>query len=94
MLLIGNTYRVEFAFVQNVDLGVEPWRPPKKPKPAVENAQVTNFKGTQFLMPAKAFYCFLCRVFVGSVTHADDHLKSNNHNRAFVVRIALPTHSA
>lgn len=38
-------------------------------------------KGTQFILPCKAFFCALCKCFCGDREAGEEHLFSSSHNR-------------
>ncbi|KAI1295413.1 putative zinc finger protein [Halotydeus destructor] len=68
---------------KNVDRKQEPWRGTVPPRPPVEDALVAPFVGAQFFVPIKGYFCMLCKQYVGSSSHGEDHLKSLKHNRNF-----------
>ena len=41
------------------------------------------------MVPARAFYCVLCKEFAGDSVCAEDHLKSQTHNAKYQVIVLL-----
>lgn len=63
----------------------EPWRKSQiKPKIELDVKKIAvEIKGTHTLMPVRGYFCQVCGVLLGSQGHAEDHLKTNKHNRCF-----------
>lgn len=57
------------------------------PFPAYENAPMKRVpvRGMQFLVPANAWYCKLCSVWIGDLHCASAHLKSRLHSNKYEV---------
>ena len=45
--------------------------------------------GVEFLLPTKAFYCKLCKEFMGDAACAEAHLKTTLHNNNYLVMSAV-----
>ncbi|RWS27925.1 uncharacterized protein B4U80_12825 [Leptotrombidium deliense] len=70
---------------KKMDSDNEPWKP-KNPKLKVAPSTdriTTAMKGNYFI-PIKGFYCTLCATFTGNGNHAEEHLKTAKHNRAYM----------
>ncbi|XP_074599637.1 uncharacterized protein LOC141853997 [Brevipalpus obovatus] len=57
-----------------------------KPKPKVSSdkpLETIQIKGSHFILPIKGYFCKICEVFMASVAHAEDHLKTKDHDRLY-----------
>lgn len=57
--------------------------------PSFENAQTkrTPIRGLTFFVPATAWYCKLCSIWMGDLHCASTHLKSQTHSNKYNVRL-------
>lgn len=58
-----------------------PWPITRRTQNFDPDRQMAAFKGAQFMIPCKAYYCAICKVFCGDKEAAEEHLFSTNHNR-------------
>ncbi|XP_076353953.1 uncharacterized protein LOC143248903 isoform X2 [Tachypleus tridentatus] len=72
---------------QKMDALDRPWASENKKKRPLEKPNVQKIiiplKGVQFIYPISGFYCSLCKEFMGDGACADEHLKSQEHNRNY-----------
>ncbi|XP_076305721.1 uncharacterized protein LOC143222713 [Tachypleus tridentatus] len=73
---------------QKMDALDRPWAAENKKKHPVEKNTapkiLISLKGVQFIYPISGFYCSLCKEFMGDGACADEHLKSQKHNRSYM----------
>ncbi|XP_071833870.1 uncharacterized protein [Apostichopus japonicus] len=76
--------------MKNCDPHDRPWKTmspqEKKPAPSTSSSSTiqTPFKGELLLVPTNAFYCRLCKIFLGDVLCASEHVRQRSHNLKYL----------
>lgn len=67
---------------QTMPVDLKPWKDgfqPNEGKIVNKKAVQISLPGTEFLIPSQAFYCQICRIFLGDVSCAIDHFRCESH---------------
>lgn len=73
--------------IQEQNLAQYPWHNEEEKEPEVVQPGLPNkrvpIKGLQFFVPSSAWYCKLCKTWIGDLHCSSMHLKSEEHNKKY-----------